>query len=214
MAEKSGFCKRKYQQLAFSPEDAWDLLCLKEDTIAEREDFYEKRYRQILPSSQRGWKDVWEFLSFPACTLSDCLYLRRIKKAYMRMRNPFSDENINKMADFLVKAVIEDKKMSVDFLASVGDYWLFDVAQKKIDRYRPELSNEFHQRTEEIWDDVCDVRYLRDVRFCQSYFRKKPEKIAIFTGREMNHLLKRMPHRQARKLFFVYLRNNGKEKGD
>ena len=182
--------------------------------MTEKEKFYEERYQQILPPLQRGWKDVWEFLTLPAYSLSDYLYLGQLKKCYSDMKDPFSDENVNKMADSWVKAVMENKKMSVDFLASVGDSWLTVMAQKKIDQYYPELSEEFHQRMEEVLDDVSEVRHLRDIRYCQSYFRKKPKKIAMFTGKEMYHILKNLPCRQSKKLIFLYLQNYGKEKED
>ena len=182
--------------------------------MTEKERFYEERYRQILPSCHGGSKDTLEFLSVPRYSLSDYLYLRHIKKCYLAMKDPFSDENMNKMADFFVKAVMENKKMSADFLANVGDYWISEVAQKKIDQYYPELSEEFHQRTEKVLDDVSEVRHWRDARYCHTYFKRQPEKIALFTGREMNHLLRKLPLRQSRKLFFLWLNIRCREKKD
>ena len=179
----------------------------------EREKFYQQRDERILPTRQKGWRDLKEFLTFPACSLSDYLYLRQIKGACLRMKNPLSATDKEQMTDFLIKAVMKDRKMSVDFLETVGGCSLIEAAQKKIDRTRPELSDEFYEKMRQVWDDVCDMRGWRDDKYCQTYFKKKPKEIAIFTENEMYRILKRLPRRQARKLLFLYLRRHEIQKG-
>ena len=180
--------------------------------MSERDRFYEQRDKYILPSRQWGWRDVREFLCLPAISISDFLYLRHIKKCYSNMKDPSSDENVKQMTFFLMKAIMENKKMCVDFLDSVGGYQLFESAQRKTDRIYSKVSDEFHDRTEKVWDDVCDIRYQRDANYCRSYFRKKPKRIASFPEGEMARILKRLPRRQQMKLLFIYLRFHGKEK--
>lgn len=178
--------------------------------MSEKDKFYEERDKKILPSDHWGWRDTKEFLTLPAYSLLDYLYLKQIKECYLNMQNPSSDENMNKMTDFLIKAVMENKKMSVDFLETVGGYPLFEIAQRKVDRIYPEMSDEFHEKTQEVWDDVCDIRYQRDAKYCQAYFKKKPKEIAMFSEGEMYRILRKLPRRQSKKLLFLYLKNHGR----
>ena len=121
------------------------------------------------------------------------------------MKNPLSDVNVNRLSDFLIKAVLENKKMSVDFLAAVGDYGLFEVVQQKIARKNPDKAELFACKIDDVWQEVVKVRHQRDTAYCQAYFRRNPNRIAIFKEREACHFLKMLSHKQSRKLSRLYL---------